>query len=152
MNSYMSIHSISSLDDVTQDNKRNIIIDDLNSSHIINKNNNSSNNNSNNNSTNEKKTNENEYKKNVNDFANLRAGICETIFIKLFFWISKGMKRRKSIILKGEERVHYYLDVFNYIKKMQEIDLLTYCIFDQDQFKLFEYLSKPPVNFCIYKS
>jgi len=147
MNSYMSIHSISSLDDVTQDNKRNIIIDDLNSSHIINKNNNSSNNNSNNNSTNEKKTNENEYKKNVNDFANLRAGICETIFIKLFFWISKGMKRRKSIILKGEERVHYYLDVFNYIKKMQEIDLLTYCIFDQDQFKLFEYLSKPPVKF-----
>ena len=57
------------------------------------------------------------------------------------------MRRRKSIILKGEDRVHYYLDVFNYIKKMQEIDLLTYCIFDQDQFKLFEYLSKPPVKF-----
>ena len=40
-----------------------------------------------------------------------------------------------------------FLDVFNYIKKMQEIDLLTYCFLDHDQYKLFEYLSKPPVKF-----
>jgi hypothetical protein len=40
------------------------------------------------------------------------------------------MKRRKNIILKGEERVHYYLNVFNYIKKMKEIDLLNYSFFD----------------------
>ena len=39
------------------------------------------------------------------------------------------------------------LDVFNYIKKMQEIDLLTYCFLDHDQYKLFEYLSKPPVKY-----
>ena len=50
-------------------------------------------------------------------------------------------------IKKAEDRVHYYLDVFNYIKKMQEIDLLTYCFLDHDQYKLFEYLSKPPVKF-----
>jgi hypothetical protein len=29
---------------------------------------------------------------------------------------------------------------------MQEVDLLTYCIMDYDQYKLFEYLSKPPVK------
>ena len=29
---------------------------------------------------------------------------------------------------------------------MQEIDLLTYCFLDHDQYKLFEYLSKPPVK------
>ena len=156
LNSYMSIHSISSLADVTQD-KRNIMIEDINSTHILDNNNitnsisnniNTINNSNNNNKFYEKKNNNEYEKKNINnDFANLRAGVCETIFVKLFFWVSKGMKRRKNIILKGEERVHYYLDVFNYIKKMQEIDLLTYCIFDQDQFKLFEYLSKPPVKF-----
>ena len=51
------------------------------------------------------------------------------------------MKRRKNIILKGEERVHYYLDVFNYIKKMKEIDLLNYSFFDHDQYKLLNYLN-----------
>ena len=142
INSYLSIHSISSLEDVTQD-KKNIKIEDLNTSNILENTNNSNNKNKNNN---EKIYNDNDKKYN-NDYKNLRAGICETILIKLCFWVSKGMKRRKSIILKGEDRVHYYLDVFNYIKKMQEIDLLTYCIFDHDQYKLFEYLSKPPVKF-----
>ena len=142
INSYLSIHSISSLEDVTQE-KKNIKIEDLNTSNILENTNNSNNKNKNNN---EKIYNDNDKKYN-NDYKNLRAGICETIFIKLCFWVSKGMRRRKSIILKGEDRVHYYLDVFNYIKKMQEIDLLTYCIFDHDQYKLFEYLSKPPVKF-----
>ncbi len=142
INSYLSIHSISSLEDVTQE-KKNIKIEDLNTSNILENTNNSNNKNKNNN---EKIYNDNDKKYN-NDYKNLRAGICETIFIKLCFWVSKGMRRRKNIILKGEDRVHYYLDVFNYIKKMQEIDLLTYCIFDHDQYKLFEYLSKPPVKF-----
>ena len=57
------------------------------------------------------------------------------------------MKKTKYGIKKAEDRVHYYLDVFNYIKKMQEVDLLTYCFLDHDQYKLFEYLSKPPVKF-----
>ena len=29
---------------------------------------------------------------------------------------------------------------------MQEIDLLKYCLFDQNQLKLFKYLSTPPVK------
>ena len=76
----------------------------------------------------------------------LRMGMVETIFAKLCFWLSNYWKKKKMIIQKGEDRVHYYLDVFNYIKKMQEVDLLTYCIMDYDQYKLFEYLSKPPVK------
>ena len=86
-------------------------------------------------------------KKIKNNNLSLRMNICETICVKLCFWCSKKLDKKNNIISKAEDRVHYYLDVFNYIKKMQEIDLLTYCIFDQDQFKLFEYLSKPPVKF-----
>ena len=29
---------------------------------------------------------------------------------------------------------------------MQEIDLLTYCLFDEDQSTLFKFLSKPPIK------
>ena len=39
---------------------------------------------------------------------------------------------------------------------MQEIDLIKYCLFDENQLKLFKYLSTPPVklsekNIGIYK-
>ena len=94
--------------------------------------------------TEEKKDEEIIKKKNQN--YSLRMGMFETIFAKLCFWLSNHWKKKKKIIQKGEDRVHYYLDVFNYIKKMQEVDLLTYCIMDYDQYKLFEYLSKPPVK------
>ena len=77
----------------------------------------------------------------------VRVGICKTICAKLCFWANDNLKMTKYGIKKAEDRVHYYLDVFNYIKKMQEIDLLTYCFLDHDQYKLFEYLSKPPVKF-----
>jgi hypothetical protein len=77
----------------------------------------------------------------------VRVGICKTICAKLCYWANDNLKMTKYGIKKAEDRVHYYLDVFNYIKKMQEIDLLTYCFLDHDQYKLFEYLSKPPVKF-----
>ena len=90
-----------------------------------------------------------EEKKIINKKKNnyVRVGICKTICAKLCFWANNNLKMTKYGIKKAEDRVHYYLDVFNYIKKMQEIDLLTYCFLDHDQYKLFEYLSKPPVKF-----
>ena len=36
------------------------------------------------------------------------------------------------------------MDIFNFIKKMQEIDLLKYCLFDKDQITLFDFTSKTP--------
>ncbi len=80
-------------------------------------------------------------------FNNVKVGICRTICAKMCYWMNDKMKKTKYGIKKAEDRVHYYLDVFNYIKKMQEVDLLTYCFLDHDQYKLFEYLSKPPVKF-----
>ena len=85
--------------------------------------------------------------KKKNTVSYIRVNFCKTIFAKLCFWINDDLKKTKLGIKKAEDRVHYYLDVFNYIKKMQEIDLLTYCFLDHDQYKLFEYLSKPPVKY-----
>ena len=44
----------------------------------------------------------------------------------------------------AEFRIHYFMDIFNFIKKMQEIDLLKYCLFDKDQIMLFDFTSKTP--------
>jgi len=59
---------------------------------------------------------------------------------------SKKQKKRNHLLKKCERKIHYYLDIYTYIKKMQEIDLIKYCLFDDDQLKLFRYLSTPPVK------
>jgi hypothetical protein len=69
---------------------------------------------------------------------------------------SRKQRRRNLMLKKCEFKIHYYLDIYTYIKKMQEIDLIKYCLFDENQLKLFKYLSTPPVklsekNIGIYK-
>ena len=78
----------------------------------------------------------------------LRASYC--------YCCSRKQKRRNLMLKKCEYKIHYYLDIYTYIKKMQEIDLIKYCLFDENQMKLFRYLSTPPVklsekNIGIYK-
>ena len=79
------------------------------------------------------------------DFANLN--IFQIFFSSLFFCVSKKNYRRYQIFRNAEKKIHYYLDIFTYVKKMQEIDLLKYCLFDEEQLNLFEFLSKPPYKF-----
>jgi len=60
---------------------------------------------------------------------------------------SKRLKNKYSLLRKCELKIHYYLDIYSYIKKMQEIDLIKYCLFDKEQIVLFNFLAKPPVKF-----
>ena len=60
---------------------------------------------------------------------------------------TKKLNHKYSLLRKCELKIHYYLDIYTYIKKMQEIDLIKYCLFDQEQMKLFNFLAKPPVKF-----
>jgi hypothetical protein len=64
----------------------------------------------------------------------------------LFFWFSKKQERRSEFFNKAEEKIHYYFDIYNYIQKMQEVDLLVYTLLEDDQIKLFEFLSRPPLK------
>ena len=75
-----------------------------------------------------------------------KLNICNIIYATFCFWASKKQKRRHRLISKAETKIHYYLDIYTYIKKMQEIDLLKYCLFDEDQTTLFKFLSKPPIQ------
>ena len=73
-------------------------------------------------------------------------GIFEALWSKLFFWTSKRQERRREFFSNAEEKIHNYFDVYNYIKKMQEVDLLVYTLLDYDQVKLFDFLSRPPLK------
>ena len=72
--------------------------------------------------------------------------IFDIIWATLCFWSSKKQKRRSKIIDIAEKKIHYYLDIYTYITKMQEIDIMKYCLFDEDQLTLIKFLSKPPVK------
>ena len=55
----------------------------------------------------------------------------------------------KNKIIKN--KINYYLDIFDYINKIQEIDLIKYILIDDNnQTILFEYLTKPIINFNEY--
>ena len=73
-------------------------------------------------------------------------GIFDALFSKLFFWYSTKLERRREFFNKAEEKIYYYFDVYNYIQKMQEVDLLVYTLLEDDQIKLFEFLSRPPLK------
>ena len=72
--------------------------------------------------------------------------VVSAVFTRLCYWTSKYPKRRYELLKKAERKVHYYLEIFNYIKGMQEIDLLKYCLFDKEQITLFHYLASPPLK------
>ena len=52
--------------------------------------------------------------------------VVSAVFTRLCYWTSKYPKRRYELLKKAERKVHYYLGIFNYIKGMQEINLLKY--------------------------
>ncbi len=83
-------------------------------------------------------------KKAEDSFASI--GIISAVFTSLCYWTSKYQRRRYELLNEAERKVHYYLEVFNYIKGMQEIDLLKYCLFDKEQITLFDYLASPPLK------
>ena len=85
-----------------------------------------------------------EIKKAEESFSSI--GIISAVFTSICYWTSKYQRRRYELLNEAERKVHYYLEVFNYIKGMQEIDLLKYCLFDKEQITLFDYLASPPLK------
>jgi len=68
------------------------------------------------------------------------------IIISKFFCCSKKMKKINKFYEKATDKIYTYLDIYNYIQRMQEIDLLKYSLFDEEQLILFNYLSIPPIR------
>ena len=52
------------------------------------------------------------------------------------------------MLQNAERKIFYYLEVFNYIKKIQEVDLMKYCLFDKEESFLLNFLSYPSFRTC----
>jgi len=94
------------------------------------------------------KVNKNKKSKNKKEYAESLAdlNVFQIIGAQYCFCCSKKLKNRKILYEKCKDKIHYYLDIFTYIKKMQEVDLLKYTTLDYDQSILFNFLSTPPVR------
>ena len=59
---------------------------------------------------------------------------------------SKKLSFKNILFEKASKKMDYYFDIFSYIKKMQEIDIMKYLLLDKDQIKLLNFISKPSIS------
>ena len=91
----------------------------------------------------------NQNKKENKTKVNIR--LYDLILYKLCECFCNLKNKVKHKIIKN--KVNYYLDIFDYINKIQEIDLIKYILIDDNnQTILFEYLTKPIINFNEYEN
>jgi len=69
--------------------------------------------------------------------------IIKSIYCTCF---SHKLKKKKKFYDLCKENINNYLDINNYIKSIQDINLLKYIIFDFDQLLLFNYLERKAVK------
>jgi hypothetical protein len=68
------------------------------------------------------------------------------------FCCKKRFRIKTEIIERGEKKINHYLDVFTYLKKMQELDILKYLLLSKDELTVFNFLSKPSIYISNRKS
>ena len=71
---------------------------------------------------------------------------CFEIIFRNFSCKSKKLTFKSLLYDKASKKMNYYFDVYTYIRKMQEIDILKYLLFDKNQINLFNFLTKPSVS------
>ena len=59
-------------------------------------------------------------------------------------WKSLGIK--SFLLGKAKEKLFFQLDVLNYLKKMQLIDLLGYTFLSPEENTILQFLSKPSIS------
>ena len=59
--------------------------------------------------------------------------------VYFFFFSIKYQKRRYGLLIQIENN-NYHLAIFNYIKGIQMIDFIKYCLLNKEQINLFNYL------------
>jgi len=69
--------------------------------------------------------------------------IIKSIYCTCF---SKKLKKKKKFYDICKEKINNYLDINNYIKSVQDINLLKYIVFDFDQLLLFNYLERKAIK------
>lgn len=58
----------------------------------------------------------------------------------------KRLKAKKNLLHKAKEKLFFQLDVLNYLKKMQLLDLLVYSLLEPEENIILQFLSKPSIS------
>jgi hypothetical protein len=73
--------------------------------------------------------------------------VCQ-ILVKTFCCCFQGKrdKMKQRLFERGYKKFSYDMDILTYIRKMHEIDILKYLLFNNQQTSLFNFVSKPSVS------
>ena len=58
----------------------------------------------------------------------------------------KKLKVKKYLLGKAREKLFFQLDVLNYLKKMQLLELLVYALLEPEENTILQFLSKPSIS------
>ena len=58
------------------------------------------------------------------------------------FWCSPRLATKRNLLNQAENKINYYMDIYTYIKIVQEFELLKDLLFDKKSIILFNFLSK----------
>lgn len=72
----------------------------------------------------------------------IKNSVCEIVYKYFcFFCVKKTNKIKDDFYKKGFEKINHHMNIINFIRKMEEVDFLKYILLNQDQLKIFHYLS-----------
>ena len=60
--------------------------------------------------------------------------------------IWKSLSVKRHLLAKAKEKLFFQLDVLNYLKKMQFLDLLGYSLLEPEENTVLQFLSKPSIS------
>jgi hypothetical protein len=71
--------------------------------------------------------------------------ICQHLFL---FWMSPTQRseRKRSMYIKAKSQIDAYMDILSVTKRLIEIDLLKYLIFNEEQFQVCGMIGKPYIS------
>lgn len=73
--------------------------------------------------------------------------LCEILFVMICPILSwKKLKKKNSLFKKGKDKLFFQLDVLNYLKHMQLLDILNYILLNNEENIIVQFLSKPSIS------
>ena len=86
-------------------------------------------------------------KKEKNKGLDFNFNLIEVIFSTVFPFCSwSNLKKKKSLLEKAKKKMFFQLDVLNYLKNMQLLDLLIYSVLEPSENTILQFLAKPSIS------
>ncbi len=75
--------------------------------------------------------------------------MCTFAFAECWACSSSEWEKKNKIISKAISKINKYLDIYKYIQRMQEVEVIKKVLFDKEKMILFDYVCKPSIKMSI---